>query len=665
MKKNYILMLAIVFAYTIAFGQKQSNSPWIFSYGNQKVSLEEFERGLLKNHNPEKDTITEGKVREYLNLYINFKLKVQDAFDQQLDTSTDFKNELLMYKKQIARPFLTDKEVTEALMKEAYDRLQYEIRASHILIRVKNFDNPADTLEAFNKLLKIKNEIEAGLSFDEAAFKYSEDPSAQMNKGDLGYFTAFQMVYPFESMAYNSPINTVSQIFKTDFGYHIVLVKDKRKSLGDIKVAHIMVSTNTNPDPSEADKSKERIDAIFEMLKNGKKTFEELVELYSEDPTSKKYKGELNWFNSTSSFPDEFKDAAFALKNNGDISKPVLTKYGWHVLKRVDLKEPESFESQKGLLTQKINRDSRSYKNTEAVYKRVKEELKVKEYPKDYNKFVSKEISKAYLDNKWKYLPKKTSSKALFSYGNQNATVADFAKYLEENQDSLVDADLEGVIGKHYEKFMLNTIMNHYEENLENYNQDYKFLLQEYREGILLFNLMEKKIWRGATEDTVGLQEYFDANRKEYMWDERLNITIFRSSKKETLQKIGNQLKDGISRDSIMRFYSKNDPMALSIQFGKFEYGENNWADSIFNMEIEKGKLNKSRFYFKENETQYLIWVEEYLPVMQKELIEALGPVSGDYQEVLEAEWLRDLKKKYPVSINEEEVKKLLTKHSS
>lgn len=655
MKKTFLSFLLVSFFSFSLLGQNSND--WIFSYGANKVSIKEFERGILKNQPGTTLKLSESDIEEYLQLYTNFKLKVQSALDQKRDTTSEFLAELLEYKKQMTRPFLTDKEVTEQLMQEAYDRLKYEVNASHILIIVKNFDNAADTLRAYTHLDSIRKQILNGnLTFENAAELFSEDPSAKSNKGELGYFTAFEMVYPFESQAYTTEVGAISQVFKTSFGYHILKLNDKRNSLGEVKVAHLMLALNANHTAEEDAKAKERINGIYQKLISREKTFEELVQLYSEDVSSKKIDGELNWFSRTSQFPPAFKDAAFALKTNGEYSKPVKTPYGYHILKRIDYKPLDSYEKMKQNLSQRVNRDSRSSKNTLAVYNRVSKELNLVENTKNYKKFVKTSVGKDFNSGEWKYKENKNQKNVLFSFANQNITVKDFAEFIEANQSKVENASISAIVDKHYDNFKKYKVMSFYETNLESYNEEYKYLLQEYKEGILLFGLMDEMVWAKSLKDSTGLEKYFSENRAKYQWADRVDAHIYTFSDVEEGKKLNALISKNISNDSIISLYKKGNSLAISVRNGKFAKGDDPIIDDLGDA------INKPGIYNKDNGNgvYYLIRVNKLLPAGPKELDEIRGPVSSDYQDVLENSWLEELRKKYPVEINQEAYKALV-----
>jgi len=374
-------------------------NPLVFSFANESVLKNEFERLLNKNRK-DKASPTEKEVREYLDLYINFKLKVKEALALQLDTNPTFVTELAGYRKQLSTPYLTDKKVTDDLINEAYDRMKQEVNASHILIMCTENASPADTLAAFNKLLDLKKRYAKGENFDSLASKYSEDPSAKKNYGSLGWFGAFNMVYPFETHAYKTAKGDVSAPFRTQFGYHILKVNDRRTARGDVKVAHIMVRVSPQPSETEWNDAKSKADSIHQKLMTGE-TFEAMVEKYSQDEGSKPNKGVMNWMASLSGYPENFKDISFALKEN-EISKPFKTDYGYHIVKLTERRPLADFKEMQDVIKQKITKDSRAQSSKVAVINRIKEENNYIELSANIKEFASG-LDSSFIKGTWTY----------------------------------------------------------------------------------------------------------------------------------------------------------------------------------------------------------------------------------------------------------------------
>src|SRR5690554_1578899 len=371
-KKCLLLFITIVTFGSTSWSQKKGDEV-VMTVNDEEITKSEFLQVYLKNNdNPKYD---KASLDEYLELYKKFKLKVAEAEALGYDTIPSLKRELEGYKEQLAHPYLIDSSKTKELLKEAYDRMQHEIKASHILINVKPNASPEDTLKAYNKALALKKRIENGEDFGAVASGPggSEDPSAKQNKGDLGYFTAFQMVYPFETAAYNLKEGEVSMPVRSSYGYHIVKVFDKRKARGTITTAHIMVALSENSNRSDIQNAEKKINEIYKELEEGK-SFEKLARLYSDDQGSKNKGGHLPAFGSGTNqrMVTEFEDAAFALENDGDYSEPIKTDYGFHIVKRIDYKALGSFEELKAEIQQKLNRGDRAKQTEKAFINKLK-----------------------------------------------------------------------------------------------------------------------------------------------------------------------------------------------------------------------------------------------------------------------------------------------------
>ncbi|MCF6279364.1 MAG: peptidylprolyl isomerase, partial [Flavobacteriaceae bacterium] len=345
--KNYIVLFITLSFFNV---YSQNSDSVLFTIDDEPVLTSEFLRVYSKNL----DIVTDKNqkdIKNYLELFINYKLKIKQAYDLKFDTIQSYKSELASYKKQLMEPYLRDDTVLNDLVKEAYDRSLIEINASHILMKT-NFKSPQDTLAAYNKILEARDRIIDGEEFATVAKEYSQDPSAQKNDGNLGYFSAFSMVYPFENAAYATEIGEISQPFKTKFGYHIIQVHSKRNTRGEVEAAHIMIR-------GDSDESETKINKIYSKLVNGD-DFGVLAKTLSEDTYTAKKNGSLGRFGS-GRMVKEFEDNAFSLVNTGDYSQPFKTKFGWHIIKLVNKFPVESFDKVKKELTESliVNRPNR------------------------------------------------------------------------------------------------------------------------------------------------------------------------------------------------------------------------------------------------------------------------------------------------------------------
>ncbi len=622
-------------------------NPVIFTVGNEQILKDEFLRQLNKNRK-DKNKPSEAEIREYLNLYINFKLKVKEAIALQLDTNPAFRSELAGYRKQLAAPYLNDKKVTEALMQEAYDRMMQEINASHILINVEPNASPADTLAAYNKALDLRKRIQKGEKFDSLAAKFSEDPSAKKNYGKLGWFTVFQMVYPFECTAYKTPKGEVSMPFRTQFGYHILRVNDSRPARGEMKVQHIMIRTGYGAAQEVLSNAKERIDMAYAELLGGA-TFDTLVEKYSQDDGSKANKGVMNWMSSLSGYPDEFKDVCFGLKP-GEYSKPFSTDYGWHLVKYVDFRPVGEFKDVQDLIKNKVTRDSRSEGSKTAVIERVKKENKYTEFPVNFKLFVAK-LDSSFLSGAWKMDEKKMTNAPLFSIGTKSYTELDFANYVMANQQPRGEKDNLFMAARNMFTTWANDKCIAYEESiLETKYPDFNYVMTEYHDGILLFDLTDRTVWSKALNDTLGLEAFHAQSKNKYMWKERLHYQVYNCLDAKVKASAMKMLNAGKSEAEVLAKLNKKISNAVVVKDAKAEKTDPT-AAKLWDV---KGASD-----IKEEGANKFYWVKGIVAAEPKTLKEAKGVVTSDYQDFLMTEWVKDLRNKYPVVVNEAAVLEL------
>ena len=513
-----------------------SDDPIIITIDGKPVLKSEFEAVFFKN-NPTREVKDRKSVDEYVDLFINFKLKVREAEEMGLDTMKNFISELAGYRKQLANPYLTDKNVNEQLIQEAYDRLKYEVHASHILIKLPEDALPKDTLEAWTRIMNYRNRALKGEDFGKIARETAEkgDPSAKDNFGDLGYFTAFSMVYPFETAAFNTKPGEISLPVRTRFGYHIIKVWEKRASKGEILVSHIMLRVKKDATHDDSVNVKKRIDEIYVKLKAGDK-FDDLCAQYSEDKGTSQKGGQLPWFGTGKMPSIEFEKKSFDLKNNGDFSEPFTTTYGWHIVKRIDKRELATFEQMQNELKQKVAKDQRSQMGRKSMIAKIKSENNFTEYKitkkiitsfPPFDELISR-IDTSYWEGKWSTEKTKGLNKPIFRLGARDFTQEDLAKYIELRQTKRQKGNLIQVITTQYNNWVDEQCIALEESKLDSKYPAFKALMQEYRDGILLFDLTDKKVWTKAMKDTIGLKGFYDTNKNNYLWQDRADVTLYR-----------------------------------------------------------------------------------------------------------------------------------------
>ncbi len=641
-KRFYLFFISfLLIASNSAFAQESV----LLELGDDKITSSEFKRVYLKNNSG--DIIEKSTVDEYLDLYVNFKLKVKEAEARGYDTAQQFINELAGYRKQLAQPYLSADAMIEKLKKEAYERLKEEIWASHILIASKPTDSPEDTLAAFNKAKKAKKKLDRGESFESVALQFSDDPSVKANKGDLGYFTAFHMVYPFETAAYNTKKGEISEIAKTRFGYHILKVNDRRPNSGEITVAHILISTD--PEIAKEGNPEEKIREIYERIKNGE-SFEEMATQFSDDTKSAQNGGVLPIF-GVGRMVREFEDAAFALQEDGDISEPFQTQFGWHIVKRIKLDKMGTYEEIEPLVESKVKKDSRSKLSHSAVQNDIKKQYGFTENMKEVEDFYSI-LDSSYFNGQWSANKASKLTATIFKIGDKEVKQSDFANYLEQTMRGSRPLDFRVLVNDRYKQFREMELFAYKDKKLEEEYPEFKALIEEYHDGILLFNLTDDLVWKKASEDTTGLQEFFEKNKKDYQWKKRADAVIYTLKNEEISSQVKKLISKGLEADSIMKLINESSQLNLRYEKKIYEEGTHPLLDE---MDWKKEKIKE----FKKSGRVQLVHIKEVLEPGPKKLSEARGLVISDYQEYLEKEWIKELRGKYDFKVDEEVLKQL------
>jgi len=649
MKKSLLL---IVLSAIFATGLLGQDSPVLMTIGDEEVSLEEFERIYKKNNN--ESSLNRQDPEAYLELFINFKVKVKEAEALGMDTTARFINELEGYRKQLAKPYLVDDEAKEKMMKEAYLWSKYDIRASHILIRLPESSSPEDTLAAYDKIMEIRARIKSGEAFDVVARATSEDTKVHENGGDLNYFTVFSMVYPFELMAYSTPVGQLSMPFRTSYGYHILKVVDKRPARGAIKVAHIFVRTPSGTDEEEKKEAYEKVQMVYDSLQMGP-DFGALARRYSDDRASAQSGGEIPWFGTGRMIP-KFEDACFAIEKKGDYSKPFKSFYGWHIVKLIDKKEIGSYEEMKPELQQKIDRSDRNTARTDNFIAKLKQEYEFSENQEALQPVYQAADSSLRLGT-WKAGRLKELDSQLIKLGDREVPTGEFASYMEEEQYHGKARDPGVWVDQLYKSFTDEIVINYEEARLPEKYPEFRYIYEEYHDGILLFDIMDQRVWSMAMTDTAGLEAFHKEHRKSYMWEERFDAFIVTCSSGADLagvRKAYKKISKGkLDQEALNAKYCSNDTVpCITLTHYLVEKGENEMIDS-------RNGVSGPGPVIENEETSTFVIIKGKRSPEPKKLDEARGQVTSDYQEYLEAEWLKSLKVKYPVTINQDLLKQI------
>ncbi len=640
----YLLILAMLGQLLTASAQSPVNDRVLMVINDREITSSEFIRMWEKN-----SMYTDQQpLDEYLEMFLRFQLKVAHARDKELHLENSFIRELDGYRKKLAEPYMTVPETEEKLLKEAYERMLYTVNASHILVRLMPDFNPEDTLRAWEKAISIRERILGGESFEVVARATSDDPSAKSNSGDLNYFTVFQMVYPFENHVYQAEIGELSMPVRSRFGYHIIRVNDIRESKGEVKTAHIMFGFNKYGE-SEA---KEKAMKMYEDLLGGY-NFSMMAEEHSTDQNSAASGGELPWFGVGRLVP-EFEEVAFALKNQGDISEPVRTAYGWHIIKLIDNREVPGFDDIRQEMITRIrdSRDERSRLINNALVKKLKQEWEFSENTGALEIFYGM-VDESIFSGNWTPPPGIPLNQTLFSITGNSITQRHFAEFLAENAPRRKPWPIEEYLWTLYEEFVSRWLIDHEAGNLENKHPEFRLLMQEYKDGMLLFEITEQEVWSKAKSDTAGLKDFYEQNKSQYMWDTRVVASIFSTEDNRTAKRTARRARRSswfASRDNSWitdRLNRSHEEDVVTVESGLFAKGDNNLIDRMEWTNCKTG-------LFREDGGYRIILVHEVLDPETKTMDEARGQVIVDYQDYLEDIWVEGLRNKYNVTINRE-----------
>jgi len=631
-----IVTVFIAFLSFMAMAQvpPEKKSLTLFTVNQAKVSTDEFLHLYRKNSLNKTESSSEESVKEYLDLLVNFKLKIAEAQFRGLDTTQKFINEFKTYREELKRPYRAEVDALDKLTKDTYQRLTEEVKASHILIMVKPDAPPADTLIAYQKINQARSRVLQGESFEKVAAEVSEEPSAKYNFGNLGYFTSMQMVYPFEEAAYTTRPGEISSIVRTQFGYHVIKVFGRQPARGEVEVSHILLRTSS-PDDTNA---KGKIFEVYDQLKAGR-NWDEVCKEYSDDAATKNTGGRLRTFGvgALPSVP-EFEATALAMKQTGDLSDPFQSNIGWHII-RLEKKIPLlSFAEMEPALKRKLSRDERLQISKQALNEKRKKDYEFKEdrLVKD-NIFAMADSS--LLKGKWRFSENEAlKTQTLFSIQGKPTTAGQFIQHIQVHQapSSLAPA---AYMKQLYEGFVDDKMMVAEEDKLQREHPEFKNILTEYREGILLFEIMEKEVWNKASADTLGQRKFYEETKAKYQAGDRLEARIFTAADKTIIDGVLEKVNRGDSlTNSDLKKFKSIQPFRLYERKDSKVIDKINWVVGLQSLDLD-GQF-------------FLVEVKRLVSPGIKTLEEARSNVISDYQDYLEKTWLIELRKKFPVKMN-------------
>lgn len=704
------MALGVCAAVAIGARAQQAADPVLLTVDGKPVTRAEFEAIYKKNN---KDApVTPEALNDYLDLFINYKLKVRAAEEAGLDTVAKFRSELEGYRKQLARPYLIDRELNDQLIREAYDRSTLEVRASHILVQVTPEASPEDTLAAFKRISALRARVIAGEDFATVARSKggSDDPSATKNGGDLGWFSALQMVYPFETAAYNTKVGEISTPVRTRFGYHIIKVVGKRPARGQVQVAHIMLRAAEGDTSARVRDAERRIREVHAQLLAGQLSFSDAALRYSEDESSSGKGGELPMF-GTGKMIEEFEDASFALKNDGDMSEPFRTRFGWHIVKRLSYKAPPTFEESKGELKAKIGRDTRADITKKAYLEKLKRDYHYSPYPanvkalyklvdttvfmkgavitdtllrKDvaegpvmhkgmrYRREITGVMQEGKLINvrsrKYEELTKQPTdslvvrdvhegwapdaaklaklTKPVFTMDGASFSQKDLLEFIVARQKREGSKPLGPYVEERFAAFVDDKVLAYEDAHLEEKYPEFRMLMKEYRDGILLFELTDQKVWSRAVKDSTGLERFYQANQMTWMYPVRYEGDLYDCANADVAKQVRALHKKGKRGQEIADVVNKGSALNLNVESGVYNEDDKPYLKGNAMVGLTPNYDVNGRVVIAD--------LKGVLPPSPKPLNEARGLVTAAYQDQLEKEWIAELRAKYPVVVNKD-----------
>lgn len=646
MTKHFFLMIIGAFLALTGLVAQEQNDPILFTVADNPVRLSEFKYIYSKTNGKAAD-YSKASLQEYLDLYIKFKLKVKKAKDMRLDTITALREELAGYRRQLADSYLMNKKVNERLVQELYERSKEDLDLWHILVLCPPDAVGNDTLGAYKKILRIKERLQSGQDFSMVAREESEDRSAPDNGGHIGYVTALfpDGLYNLESVAYSLSVGEVSKPVRTKLGYHVARVMDRRPARGEVEVAHILIRNEER----RPQMPKMIIDSLYARLSNGE-SFEKLAETRSEDTRSAE-KGGYIGFITINRYEQEFEDAAFSLAKDGDFSEPFSTSVGWHIIKRISKKEIQPFEQARAQLEARIKRDARYEIARTEMVEEIKRTNGFKEYPQVATNF-AKTLNDTFFTFRWR-VPEPRPQELLLTLGNERYTLGDFADFLNRASRQRLrmanETPIPEAIAELYQEFVNETVMRFEERQLDRKYPEFKALLREYEEGILLFEATRINVWDKASQDTVGLNNFFKTIKGKYRWDERAVVTTYfvDGLNKELIEPM-RAFASGNQAQAVMAKFNTADTIGLRFKEEILEKGKS--AEALEFTDWKVGALTTTKLDRKNNEYSFRK-IERVIAPEDKALNDARGYIIADYQDYLEGQWVNALRKQYSVKV--------------
>jgi len=638
-----IILISFAFIASISYAQE------LMIIGQEKVSVDEFLRIYQKN-NQSTTSYSEKDVQEYVELFTLFKMKLQEAKRMRLDTLPMLKEDYQKYTDQLVQNHFVDKNYIENIWKAQYEHMKYDVKVAHIMVKCAPNANPSDTLIAYNKLNYLRQQATKD-NFAKLATENSEDQSSAIKGGLLGYITAFMTFPEFEQPCFQTPIGAISSIFRTQYGYHIIHVLDKRVARGKIKVAHIYLKKSEKPEVAE-----KQIQEAYKQIISKKITFENAVKKYTEDASTKETYGVLNEF-GVSEMVNDFEEQCFALKNPGELSRPFMTEYGWHLVKLIEKIPVKGYEDSKDYIKQRMANDPRVNNLKGIAYSRILAKYKFTETPSNLSPLMANMPDTFFMIKNWVLKPMKAiESNTLFSFAGKSFNLKDFTNYVNTNYQTASSRSKKEALDAMYAAYKEKVIWQTTKDKLSAEDKPYSQLESEYMNGLLIFEIMDREVWKKALADTLGSMKMYEEVKSNYWFKDRFMLEGIKTKKTEGLD----------------TYIQSLTSLSAKVVFEKIKQSKDSNEFVYYERTIERGdypEIDKAMdakaisVQFKdEDKSSILAKVVKLLPPSIKPYSEIRGRIQNLYQNKLEKEWGASLRSKYPVKINNIELSKIIKK---
>ncbi len=643
--KKFLLPIAFFFISVFSYSQA------LFTYGSNVVSKDEFMKAYNKNKNSTTDK--DQALRDYLDLYIKFKLKVQAAKELRLDTLPALETDLQNFRTQIEDGYLKDNRQVETLTDEAYNRGKKDIHTSHFFIAINSKMQPADTLKAFKAINETYDELKKGKTNYEDILAEIKEEIAPVQGNDLGFITVFTLPYEFENIVYSLKPGEISKPYRSKKGWHIFKNEEQRPAVGKIKVAQILFAVPAGNNVLR-DHAKQLSDSVYKAIKSGA-DFNELAKKYSDDKMTYMNGGIMPEF-GVAKYDGGFERVAFSLKDDGDVSEPFQTEFGYHIIKRLSLSPIAADKNDEAFiysLKQEVLNDSRIETAKEKFLKEIFNKTGYKKNSSLNETALWKMTDSFTLANKKIAAGNITDKSVLFSFNNNNkVTVGDWLQYTKRSKENVQTPNTLS-----YPELLKNyagvTATENYRNRLQDFNPDFKYQLKEFKEGNMLFEIMERNVWSRASADSVGLIKYYDQHKSNYLWGVSADAVLYSCANATIAKNAMEQIQKERSWKDVM----SENPTQIQADSGRYELSQ---IPVLERTNFTPGLITAPVTNNGDGTTVFAQIIKLYPADQQRNFEDARGLVINDYQTFLEQKWIEQLKRKYPVKVNEKVFQSLL-----